>query len=442
MKRVVMALGLLAVLAAAVYAAQQVGLVRPDQVAAVVEHARAIVAPPKTEDQAAPAETGTIAADAPERDSRSLVSSGPAVSVARAEPRVFVDTFLVTGSLAAREDVLIAPEVEGLRIDEILAEQGDWVEKGAILARLQDALLKAEREANTAALERVAAQKAQAQSLVAEYDAVLEEAQKSIDRAKPLKNSGYLSESLFDQRERELLTARARKASALDGLKLADAQAAELEAKRSEIEWRLSKTDIRAPRSGRIAERNARLGQTASALSAPLFRIIEDGDIELDAVLDDTRIGQLAPGQTAQVMTAGGEQFDGRVRLVSASVDETTRLGRVRIALGRQDNLKVGSFARARIEVARSRGLAVQTTAVLYSDAGPRVQKVVANRVATTPIEVGLTADGFTEIRNGLADGDIVVAKAGTFLRDGDRIRPVRPPAQVSDARENGGAKQ
>lgn len=441
MKRLIMALGVVAVLLLGGYAAQKAGLVPHDQVASIVDHARALVAPPDADEGAGT--SAPTAKSGPQAEvSDTPAQAGPAVSVARVEPREFVDTLLVTGSLAAREEVLVAPEVEGLRIVEILVEEGDWVETGDVLARLQDALLKAERDANTAALERVAAQKAQAESLVAEAEAVLDAAQKSVDRAKPLKTSGYLSDSLFDQRERELLTAKARKASALDGLKLADAQAAELEAKRREIDWRLSKTEIRAPRTGRVAERNARLGQTASAVNAHLFRIIEDGAIELDAEVEDTRIGELADGQRAQVTTAGGEHLDGHVRLVSAMVDDTTRLGRVRIALGRRDDLRIGSFARARIETGRSRGLAVPSSAVLYSDAGPRVQTVVGDRVATTPIKVGLTADGFTEVVEGLAERDVVVAKAGTFLRDGDRVRAIRPPAQVSDVRENAGVKR
>lgn len=438
MKRLVMALGLAAALGAGVYGAQKIGLVDPDDVAAIARSARAIVAPSGLEDGAGAARE----AKAVEPSTEAGASAGPAVSIARVEPRAFVDTVLVTGSLAPREAILIAPEVEGLRIVEILVEEGDWVDKGTVLARLQDALLKAEFDANAAALDRVAAQKRQAQSLIAEAEAILDEATKALERAKPLKNSGFLSESLFDQRERELLTARARKASALDGLKLAEAQTAELEARRREIAWRLSKTEILAPRSGRIAERTARLGQTASAVSQPLFRIIEDGDIELDAEIEDARIGQIRTGQPARVITAGGEQFEGQVRLVSAMVDETTRLGHVRIALGRRDALRAGSFARARIEIGRSRGLAVPSSAVLYSDAGPRVQKVAGDRVTTTPIEVGLTADGFTEVVKGLSDGEIVVARAGTFLRDGDRIRPIQPPAQLSQAPDAGGAKR
>ena len=54
----------------------------------------------------------------------------PAVTVAAAGPATFIDSILVNGSLVARNEVLIAPEVEGLRITELGAEEGDRVAKG------------------------------------------------------------------------------------------------------------------------------------------------------------------------------------------------------------------------------------------------------------------------------------------------------------------------
>src|SRR5262245_48752120 len=59
-----------------------------------------------------------------------------AVTVARAAPADFVETVLVTGSLVAREEILVGPEVEGLRITQVLADEGMRVKKGDVLARL------------------------------------------------------------------------------------------------------------------------------------------------------------------------------------------------------------------------------------------------------------------------------------------------------------------
>ena len=61
---------------------------------------------------------------------------------------------------------------------------------------------------------------------------------------------------------------------------------------------------------------------------------------------------------------------------------------------------------------------------------------VRANRVETRKIKTGLVAGALTEVREGLSEGDVVVARSGTFLRDGDAVRPVAGDrAKLSDAR-------
>jgi len=142
----------------------------------------------------------------------------------------------------------------------------------------------------------------------------------------------------------------------------------------------------------------------------------------------ETRLGAIAVGQKARVDVAGLGEVKGTVRLVSPEVDKSTRLGRVRVFLGDNPGLRVGAFGRANIETAVSSGLAVPAAAVLYGPNGPTVQVVRNNRVETRAVKVGLAANALVEVRDGLADGDLVVARAGTFLRDGDTVRPVPAP--------------
>ena len=58
---------------------------------------------------------------------------------------------------------------------------------------------------------------------------------------------------------------------------------------------------------------------------------------------------------------------------------------------------------------------------------GPYVQIVVDNKVRTRRLTIGLISDGYVEVRKGLTVTDRVVAKAGTFLGDGEGITPVEP---------------
>lgn len=348
-----------------------------------------------------------------------------AVSIVRAEIAPFVETVLVTGSLIAREEILVGPEIEGLRVVEVLADEGDRVKKGQILARLVSDTLEAQLAQNTASLARAEAAVAQAESAISSAEARLREAANAYERAKPLSKSGVLSDSGMDQRESARLTSEAALASARDGLKVAHAEKAQIEAQRREISWRRTRTDIRSPSDGLISRRNASIGSYASGAADPMFRIVAKGEIELDGEVPEARLSSIREGQTAIIETAGQTDVTGTVRLLSPEVDRQTRLGRVRIFIGDKPGLFVGAFARARIRTAESRGLAVPASAVLYGPQGPVVQVATDGRIATRRVKLGLAEGRMIEVREGLEPGDAVVARSGTFLRDGDVVRPV-----------------
>jgi multidrug efflux pump subunit AcrA (membrane-fusion protein) len=114
------------------------------------------------------------------------------------------------------------------------------------------------------------------------------------------------------------------------------------------------------------------------------------------------------------------------VRLVSAEIARTTRLGRVRLQLDRPEGLVLGSFARGTIEIARKEVVLAPLSAVLFTNEGPRVQVVVNETVETRPVVVGIRTGGMVEIVSGLSAGETVVTISGTFLRNGDRVLPVQ----------------
>jgi len=359
-----------------------------------------------------------------------------AVTVARVAPADFVETVLATGSLVAREEILVGPEVEGLRITEVLADEGLRVKKGEVLARLVADTLDAQLAQNDAGLARATAAIAQARSTIVQAEARVVESRNAFERAKPLRDAGHMAESAYDTREQAARTSQAQLVAARDGLIAAEAERAQIEAQRRELTWRRGRTEVVAPADGIISRRMARIGGYAAGAAEPMFRIVAKGEVELDAEVTETRINAVAIGQRARVEVAGLGEIAGTVRLVSPEVDKGTRLGRVRIFLGDNPGLRVGAFARGNIETAAGHGLAVPASAVLYGPEGASVQLVRANRVETRRIKPGLAAGALVEVREGLAEGDLVVARSGTFLRDGDAVRPVPGDrAKLSDAR-------
>jgi RND family efflux transporter MFP subunit len=349
----------------------------------------------------------------------------PAVTVTRAVEREVIERAIVTGTLVPREEILVAPEVEGLRVTEVLVEEGDTVAQGQVLARLSRDLLETNLAQSNATIARAEAAIAQASSQILQAEASQTEAAQALERTRSLMRSGNTTEVQLEQRVAAARLAEARLAAARDGLNIAQAEKRSSEAQRQEIQVRLGRTDIKAPQAGILSRKTARIGATASAAADPLFRIIAKGEIELEGEVTETQLVRIREGATAQVTIEPGRSIEGRVRNVSPEVDRATRLGRVRVALPRDPILRIGSFARGTVELARRRGVAVPASAVVYGADGSTVQVVVDDRVQARQVRTGLASEGFVEIVEGVAAGNLVVTRAGSFLRDGDAVRPM-----------------
>ncbi|MBV9075943.1 MAG: biotin/lipoyl-binding protein, partial [Methylobacteriaceae bacterium] len=189
----------------------------------------------------------------------------PAVSVVRASERELVERAIVTGTLVARDEILVSPEVEGFRIMEVLVEEGARVEKGQVLARLSRELLDAQIAQNAATLARAEAAIAQAQSQIVQAEAAQVEATQSLDRARTLLKSGNVTEVVIEQRVSAARSAEGRLSAAREGLLIARADRQQAAAQGRELELRLARTDILAPEAGIVNRRAARVGATASS---------------------------------------------------------------------------------------------------------------------------------------------------------------------------------
>jgi HlyD family secretion protein len=347
----------------------------------------------------------------------------PSVTVARASRGTLVDTVILNGTLVAREEVLVNAQVDGLPIIEILAEEGDIVRQGQVLARLSREQLDTNLAQNAAQLARANAAIAQQRSAIVEAEANDTQAAAAFERTRELVKSGAASRETFDQRQAGTRGATARLRLAESALLVAEADLNLAQAQQKELLVRLARTEIRSPVDGRVSRRVARQGAVVAMAGDPLFRVIEGGAVELDADVPETLLARLRVGQPA-VVSAGGDH-PARVRLVSPEINRASRLGRVRIAVDDNEGLVIGAFASARVELARRDGLRVPLSAVLFQPDGPRVQVVTDSLVQTRPVTVGLRAGKLVEIIDGLREGETVISVSGTFVRQGDRVTPV-----------------
>lgn len=183
---------------------------------------------------------------------------------------------------------------------------------------------------------------------------------------------------------------------------------------------------IAAPVAGVISSSNATIGALASGKGEALFTIIARSEYDLVGMVPTADIAKLAVDQPATVRVVGTTtDVDGKVRRIAPTVEPNSQLGQVFIGLTTNRRLLVNSSGRAQVKTGQSCGLAVPLTALLYSSAGTVVQVVRRGRVETKRVEVGLMSGGQVEIRDGLTEGDDVVARAGALLREGDPVRPI-----------------
>jgi multidrug efflux pump subunit AcrA (membrane-fusion protein) len=176
---------------------------------------------------------------------------------------------------------------------------------------------------------------------------------------------------------------------------------------------------LRAPAAGLVTAVATIAGAPASPQAPPMFKIAVNNELELDAEVPSIHILKLNPGATARISRDDQPDIFGKVRLVSPQIDRTTQLGHVRLSLSSNPSIKVGLFARASIDAKRSCGVAIPRSAIDHLT----VQVVKGNTIETRRVRVGLVSDTATEILEGVAVDDIVVADAGTSLHDGDKVQ-------------------
>lgn len=181
---------------------------------------------------------------------------------------------------------------------------------------------------------------------------------------------------------------------------------------------------VTAPVAGVIATSTAQIGNLASAKGEALFTIVARSEYDLVGLVATTDIRKLAVAQQATVRIAGAGDLDGKIRRIGPTVEPNIQQGMVYIGISSQKRLLLNASGRALIKTGQSCNVAVPLTAVQYSSAGTVVQVIRRNRVETKRVEIGLMSGGNIEVRDGLNEGDIVVARAGALLREGDPVRP------------------
>ena len=357
----------------------------------------------------------------------------PAITVSVVVLHDLSDRVIASGLVAPVETVQVQPLIEGQPIETLLADVGDKVTAGQVLAILSNASLDLQNSQFQASRAAARATIAQAEASVVEVQANADEAQRAATRSAALKQQGNVSQAAYDQATAAALTANARVMVARQSLEAARAQVTLVEAQLANVDLQLSRTQVVAPVAGEITARNAQIGAIASAAGQPMFTLIRDGALELRADIAEGDLLRLAPGQKTTLRFAGtSDSLTGTVRLVEPTIDATTRLGRARIAIDDSTRIRAGMFVQAEILVAQRNTLAAPVSAIGASGTQATVMRVKDGIVQQVMVTTGIRQGMWVEVTEGLSVGDVVVTKAGAFVRDGDQINPVPAAAETN----------
>ncbi|MCB1439314.1 MAG: efflux RND transporter periplasmic adaptor subunit [Nitratireductor sp.] len=331
-----------------------------------------------------------------------------------------------SGFVQPVEEVFVQPEVQGIAIDEVLVDIGDTVEQGEVLARLKQDQLLLEKSRLEATLARTEAGVAQLQAAVAEAEANAIAPRDNFKRAEALYKSKTISEAQYDQAKAAAEASAARVNSAKANLEASRLDVKVAQAQLGDIGLRLQRTDVKAPVAGLVSGKSAKIGALASGAGEPLFTIIRDGELELRVELAGSELVRIRAGMPVSVELAGSpEKIEADVRLVDPTINMQSRMGTVRISLKENDIVRAGMFAEANILIAEKDVIAIPLPSLSIENGQATVLKVSDGVVTKTNVDTGFQSDGMVEITSGLSAGEVIVAKAGAFVRDGDRINPV-----------------
>ena len=303
-----------------------------------------------------------------------------------------------TATLEAERDAKVVAKVGGV-VEQLFVEEGDRVEEGQVLAKIDDARLRLEvkrAEANLAKLEQ-------------EYR-----------RTRELAANNLVSQETMERLSYEV-----------------DAVKADLEMARLQLAY----TEIRAPFSGVVAERHIKVGNMISQNEAA-FRVTDFDPLIAKLYVPERELNKLADEQLAEIRVDAmpGERFIGEVDRVSPVVDAATGTFAVTVAINDpSDALRPGMFGRVAIIYDRRQDtLLVPRSAVITQDAKNTVFVVNDGLAQRRVVEVGYTNNGSIEIVSGLEKGDRVVTVGQNSLKDGARVSiingdSVEEPAATAD---------
>jgi membrane fusion protein (multidrug efflux system) len=336
-------------------------------------------------------------------DKKAVVIAVP-VEVANLDHGSISANYATTAVLEAKEEAFVVPRASGI-IDQIMVEEGDYVEKGQVLAQIEPQRYHLNLDRAKADLVGI---------------------EKELAKINKVYSQKLVSDDTFDKLNAQYQGAKATLALA---------------------ELDLKEATITAPIAGFIAERNAKVGNlTESFQRARMFHIVQQQDLYGIVYLPEKELSRVHKEQKALLdLTAfGGKPVEGVIERISPVIDPKTGTFKVTLRVPNHDHLlKAGMFAQVKLNYdTRDNVILLPRKALLAIDNSINVF-VVKDGIATkTSIEIGYQEGEFVEVVSGLTGNEQVVITGHHNLRDKAPIEVVNNDELSLDNKSNDDTSQ
>ncbi|HWW69754.1 MAG TPA: efflux RND transporter periplasmic adaptor subunit [Duganella sp.] len=318
--------------------------------------------------------------------------------IAAIDARSLAVSLPLSGSLAPLSSATIKSKISGV-VEATTVQEGMAVSAGQVLARVDQADLRARLQ--------------QQQAMLDEAQAKLSMAAKNEANSQALLAQKYISQNAFDSTQNTVALARANVKSAAAMVEIA----------------RIALNDgvIKAPISGIVSKRHVQAGEKL-APDMPVYSIVNLSELTLEAQVPASEIPRVKVGQDVRFKVDGFQkrEFEGKVARINPATEAGSRAMLVYIAVRNDDGaLRAGMFAKGNIITERSAVAPIVPMTALRDEQGKQVvYKIENGKVVAQPVTLGLRNDdeGYAEVTDGLDKGaNVIVSK----------LNAVKPGAQV-----------
>ncbi len=319
------------------------------------------------------------------------------------------DLLEAVGTVRAAQTSDAASQMMG-NIVEIRAHEGDHVQRGQVLALIDDSQPRA-------AVDRATAAELAAQEQLVGADSDLALAESTMKRYQNLYEKKSVSPQEFDE-------VKARQQAALARRDMAKAGQAQAQAALSQARTSLDYTRIRAPFDGVVTEKKADSGTLASP-GMPIFTVEDVRRYRLEATVNENDLRYVRTGQQVSVVIDAIDNagLNGRVVQIVPAADSASRTFLVKIDLPTDTHLRSGLFGRAEFSRGERQALLIPRSAVVERGQLQGIYVLDQNKVASLRyITLGRPSGAEVEVLAGLQDGERLVAKPGAVDLNGKRV--------------------